>query len=229
MQAIDYSTAAEHKLIRFMTPGQFMNQKDAFFLPDGESIRIDGKDFFSNIYPCSYIDAHHVSVGHSTYHINQFAEIMGNNGNHYEPLVPITDLSLYEKKFYDRELRDENKKLIPYHQIIVQQEPNNRYQSPALSIAVCPSAAHDRVVCIAKHENNTYSQEFMSLSDAPRAMIENGIDNHLSTWDRATLTAVFKNLTLSLEKKNSLDSMLTDAESRKQSGHKQQTAAEMER
>ena len=65
--------------------------QDLFQLKDGEHIRITLKDGKEIEKSCRYIDDYHLEVGDRLYHICEFAEIMEENGNKYEPLSPKTE------------------------------------------------------------------------------------------------------------------------------------------
>lgn len=140
MQDIEYHIAKENKLIRFRTPGNFMDTKDAFFLKDGDKIQLtSGYKGSTASFVCRYLDPHHMQCGHNTYHMDEFSEYMGRAGNTYVPETSIDDLSLFSKKFYDRDLTGTGGKLIPYRQIIVQYN-DQRHDIQTLGIALCPEA-----------------------------------------------------------------------------------------
>ncbi len=79
---LDSHLKQAEKGIRFITP----SYKELFKIPDGDMIRILDKDGSYIDEPCRYIDDYHLEVGHTLYHICQFAEIMEANGNKVIPL-----------------------------------------------------------------------------------------------------------------------------------------------
>jgi len=189
MQAISYDTAKKHKLIRFMSPGSFLSAQDAFYIQDGDRIRItSGDDGTVTSHICQYIDPTHFQVSYAIFHMDQFSETMGKNGSSYEPETPITDLSFYEKKYYDRSLKDETGKLIPYHEIVVQYDAASMHH-PVFSIAVCPSADASRTVCITERKADRFKQTYLSFARLQEC-ISGELYSILNRWDLRTLNAV---------------------------------------
>ena len=187
MQSISYDTAKKHKLIRFMSPGPFLSAQDAFYIQDGDRIRItSGDDGTVTSHTCQYIDPTHFKVGYAVFHMDQFSETMGKNRSNYEPETPITDLTFYETKYCDRTLKDINGKLIPYHEIIVQYDASHQ---PAFSVSICPGADTLRTVCITKRNADRFHQTFMSF---PRLQecISGELYSILNRWDLRTLNAI---------------------------------------
>lgn len=126
----------EKKYIRFIDS----SYNTLFYVPDGGSVKVhsswDGKD---RVFPCRYIDSHHVSISGNCYHICQFAEMMEHNGNTYEPVKEIGDLDFYEKKFYDHENYGQNEKPIPYHLLLKQVTGNGTSAEIETNYAFCLS------------------------------------------------------------------------------------------
>ena len=56
-----------------------------FEVPDGGNVVIRHPDGSISVQPCLYIDDYHARIGNYVYHIHEFAEIMEQNGNTYEP------------------------------------------------------------------------------------------------------------------------------------------------
>lgn len=198
MQSISQESAKQHRLIRFMSPGSFITAEEAFYLADGDMLRItSGRDGSVNRYICSYLDPYHFTVGFQTYHMDQFSETMGQSGSSYEPEHPITDLSVYQTKYCDRSLYDASGKLIPYHEIIVQYR-NHRYDRPILSISVCSKADPSRTVCITQESRDTFDRTFLSYSKL-QERISSDLYSMLNHWDRKVLDVLLRDLSLQHE------------------------------
>ncbi len=67
--------------IRFVD-GQY---NTLFRVPDGGNAVIRGVDGSISKKSCRYIDDYHARIGNYVYHIHEFAKIMEQNGNTYEP------------------------------------------------------------------------------------------------------------------------------------------------
>ena len=90
-----------HREIRFID--RFYNT--LFMLPDGENIILTDSRGRASVLPCQYVDPCHALIGHSTYHICQFAEIQEHKGRVYRPEHPrendICDTySIYHPKLH---------------------------------------------------------------------------------------------------------------------------------
>ena len=72
----DEATLNEPKEIRFIDP----HYNERFKIKDGEQILISYPDGEKKALTCKFIDEYHVIVGHTPYHICQFAECMQNLG-----------------------------------------------------------------------------------------------------------------------------------------------------
>ena len=72
----DEATLSEPKEIRFIDP----HYNERFKIKDGEQILISYPDGEKKALTCKFIDEYHVIVGHTPYHICQFAECMQNLG-----------------------------------------------------------------------------------------------------------------------------------------------------
>ena len=72
----DEATLNEPKEIRFIDP----HYNERFKIKDGEQILISYPDGEKKALTCKFIDEYHVIVGHTSYHICQFAECMQNLG-----------------------------------------------------------------------------------------------------------------------------------------------------
>ena len=72
----DEATLIEPKEIRFIDP----HYNERFKIKDGEQILISYPDGEKKALTCKLIDEYHVIVGHTPYHICQFAECMQNLG-----------------------------------------------------------------------------------------------------------------------------------------------------
>ena len=72
----DEATLNEPKEIRFIDP----HYNERFKIKDGEQILISYPDGEKKALTCKFIDEYHVVVGHTPYHICQFAECMQNLG-----------------------------------------------------------------------------------------------------------------------------------------------------
>ena len=72
----DEATLNEPKDIRFIDP----HYNERFKIKDGEQILISYPDGEKKALTCKFIDEYHVIVGHTPYHICQFAECMQNLG-----------------------------------------------------------------------------------------------------------------------------------------------------
>ena len=72
----DEATLNEPKAIRFIDP----HYNERFKIKDGEQILISYPDGEKKALTCKFIDEYHVIVGHTPYHICQFAECMQNLG-----------------------------------------------------------------------------------------------------------------------------------------------------
>ena len=189
MQSISYDTAKQNRLIRFRSPGPFWETHDAFYVKDGERIRItSGYDGKVTSHVCEYIDPTHFRVSQAVFHMDQFSEVMGKNGSYYEPEKPITDLSLFEIKYCDRSLFDEAGNRIPYHEVISLQV-TSRSDKPQLSISICPRADALCTVCLTEHKKGAVNQTFMSFKRL-YSCISNELYSVLNQWDRRALHAV---------------------------------------
>ncbi len=69
------------KMIRFIDS----SYNTLFYVPDGGNVVLTYSDGKKAVRPCKFIDEYHTQVGHSVYHICQFAEIMEHNGTSYVP------------------------------------------------------------------------------------------------------------------------------------------------
>lgn len=193
MQSISYDTAKTNKLIRFMTPGNFMSTEDAFYIADGDRIRItSGYDGRVTSHICHYIDPYHFRVGTTAFHMDQFSEVMGKSGSTYEPEMPITDLSYYETKYLDRTLKDGEGRLVPYHEIIAQYDDYCQHK-PKLSISVCPDADALRTVCIIQRRGEEFDKVFHSFHRL-QERISDDLYSALNHWDRRTIHTVLQEL-----------------------------------
>ena len=72
----DEATINEPKVIRFIDP----HYRERFTIPDGDQILIRYADGEKKAFVCTFIDEYHVLVGHNSYHICQFAEVMERIG-----------------------------------------------------------------------------------------------------------------------------------------------------
>ena len=72
----DEATLNEPKEIRFIDP----HYNERFKIKDGDQILISYPDGEKKALTCKFIDEYHVVVGHTPYHICQFAECMQNLG-----------------------------------------------------------------------------------------------------------------------------------------------------
>ena len=72
----DEATLNEPKEIRFIDP----HYNERFKIKNGEQILISYPDGEKKALTCKFIDEYHVIVGHTSYHICQFAECMQNLG-----------------------------------------------------------------------------------------------------------------------------------------------------
>lgn len=193
MQSISHETAKEKKLIRFHTPGEFLSTTEAFYIADGDSIRItNGTDGQVRTYACRFIDLYHMYVGSSVFHIDEFSEILGRSGSRHDPVNTLTDLSLYVKKYCDPSLINEEGKKIPYREIIHVRDPQN-YANIALSISVCPEADSLRTACIIKRKGDFFEKEFLPLLQLQNRLYGN-LWSELNPWDRQTLYAVLSEI-----------------------------------
>lgn len=59
--------------------------KELFRIADGERIEIESMDMSVTAHTCRYIDDTHIEIGHSIYHICQFAEMMETMRSKYRP------------------------------------------------------------------------------------------------------------------------------------------------
>lgn len=189
MLSISYDTAKQNRLIRFRSPGSFFETRDAFYIKDGDRIRItSGYDGKVTSHVCEYIDPTHFRVSHAVFHMDQFSEVMGKNGSSYEPETPITDLSFFETKYCDRALVDETGKRIPYHEVLTLQD-TSRSDKPQLSISICPRADALCTVCLTEHKNGAVNQTFMSFKRLYSCISEE-LYSILNQWDRRALYAI---------------------------------------
>lgn len=170
MLGITYENAKENQLIRFPHP---KNPTNLFFLKDGQEVIIY-KPFDQNSIKLKcenmpHYDPYHFKVDGQWLHIDQFAEFMKRNGNTYVPAEPLDDISVFEKKYLDRELCDENGKIKPYYLIwcnngsFLNSETWYDRQMPEserLSIFLCPDAITRRQACIM---DGLHNKKFMSL------------------------------------------------------------------
>lgn len=145
MILIDRAAAEEcgKKLIMFPDAKTY---QPMFYLEDGKNLAFQFSDGDKITKPCKHLGSHHFMFGTSTFHIHQFAELHERNGNTYEPLEQITDLSLFRKFYADRSLKGEDGKIIPYRSL-VGFHPDN-YNDPRTVLSICPEAEPDRQVCV---------------------------------------------------------------------------------
>lgn len=189
MQSISYEIAKEKHLIRFRTPGDFLSTTEAFYLADGDSIHItDGRDGRVNTYVCRFIDLYHMYVGHNVFHIDEFSEFLGRNGSIHEPANVLCDLALYNKKYCDPALVDQEGNKIPYREIIHVRDTQDLSRN-VLSISVCPDADPSRAACITIRKENAYEKEFLDLPQLQNRLYGD-LWSQLNRWDRQTLHAV---------------------------------------
>ena len=189
MQSISFDTAKEHKLIRFRTPGTFLSTTDAFYIADGDSIRItNGHDGQVHTCACRFIDPYHMYVGASVFHIDEFSEFLGRSGSKHEPVTPLTDLSLYDKKYCDPSLLDETDKKIPYREIIHTRDTQD-HSKILLSISVCLNTDPMRSACIMRREGDAFEKAFLPLLQLQNRLYGD-LWSELNLWDRQTLYAV---------------------------------------
>lgn len=144
MMFVDHDVLKAKRMIRF--PDSETSQ-DLFVLADGAKLLFHDSHLNEDkAVRCSYIDPTHFSFGNSIFHIHQFAEVMLGNGHSYEPLNFVTDLSVYEKKYFDRDLLDADGKRIPYAVLVGSER--GAYHDVTKGIAFCPQAPEERQVCV---------------------------------------------------------------------------------
>ena len=193
MQSISHETARENRLIRFQTPGDFFSSTEAFYIADGDSIRItNGKDGQVNTYICRFIDLYHMCVGHNVFHIDELSELLGRNGSKHEPEYVLTDLALYDKKYCDPSLKDTEGRKIPYREIIHVRDTQDPTRH-VLAISVCPGADTDRSACITRWDGESYTKEFLPLFQLQNRLCGD-LWSELNLWDRQTLYAVLSEI-----------------------------------
>lgn len=144
MMFVDHDVLKAKRMIRF--PDSETSQ-DLFVLADGAKLLFHDSHLNEDkAVRCSYIDPTHFSFGNSVFHIHQFAEVMLGNGHSYEPLNFVTDLSVYDKKYFDRDLLDAEGKRIPY--VVMVGSERGHYNDVTKGIAFCPQASEERQVCV---------------------------------------------------------------------------------
>ncbi len=168
MLGISYDKAIDKNLIRFPDPAKPIN---LFFIEDGQSIVIhDSFTRSDRQVACKAIGSGmHFEADNSVYHIMQFAELMAKNKRSYEPAAPLSDLSLFSKKFLDRSLVNEDGKFLPYRVIwcnndaflgaeswFAQEMPREE----RMAVCLNPDAPTERQVCFV---DGNFNKEFGTL------------------------------------------------------------------
>lgn len=159
MMFVDHDALKAKRMIRFPDSE---TSHDMFVLADGAKLLFHDSHLNEDkAVRCSYIDPTHFSFGNSVFHIHQFSDVMLGNGHSYEPLNFVTDLSVYQQKYFDRELLDANGKRIPYAVMVGAER--DHFGGPKRGIAFCPQAVEDRQVCVfAFLEDGSHCQRFCS-------------------------------------------------------------------
>lgn len=113
----------------------------------------------------------HVKAGGQYYHIQEFAELMAQNAHTYEPAAPMEDMSLFAAKYLDRDLVDDDGKMLPYRMIwtnnaaLLDHEHWAAREMPPekrLAVCFCAEATKDRQVCLIDGHHNL---SFKPLTD----------------------------------------------------------------
>lgn len=86
----------ESRVIRFIDS----NYRTLFTIKDGESIVITYFNGEKEVFPCKYIDDHHVCIGTSPFHICEFAEMQESSGNIYMPAAPESGVEIGTYEIY---------------------------------------------------------------------------------------------------------------------------------
>lgn len=79
---LDRHMADARKGIQFVTP----HYEELFRIADGGKIVITAPDGEKRERTCRFVDEYHTEVGNNLYHICEFAEVMRDCGNFYEPV-----------------------------------------------------------------------------------------------------------------------------------------------
>lgn len=160
----------------------------AFWIEDGKQLTVVTPEGRSVTSKCSYIDPYHFNFGSTCYHIDQFADKIYRSMLRCFPEEYVTDLSLYKKQYFDRDLKDSNGKIIPYRAIIGL-DYSFRQPSPKKVIGICPEAAYDRQVAFSEYVNNGSKTTFCSIPEALTNLVPS---LELPAHERKLLSAVLE-------------------------------------
>lgn len=196
----------DKKFIRFIDS----SYKTLFYVPDGGEIKIhsawDNKD---SIFPCKYIDSHHVDINGNCYHICQFAEIMERNGNIYEPVREIGDLDFYEKRFYDHENFGPDGKLVPYYELFTVKQDAFEYK---YNYCLTPATESKKFCLFKLHASDMEQNEKLFTadvnsicSDDKLAVRINNIVRAIQEEQECSRETLIDKISLAEQKKESLE------------------------